>query len=848
MQFNVEAAKKAGYTDAEIADFRSQFDAATKAGYTPDEIDRFLADQSPQAPVPNPAFEREAVKLLRKPGGAQAAQNLAEKYGMQIANPNEIAMFQRRYGGSPEAFAYKASPEAIPTLPTVEDDSFDLGNLARSVAKGATFNFADEVEAALRAPFSDKSYYDIKSEINAAYDKWAKDNWKQALAGEMLGGVATLAVPGVGALGATAKGAEAAGAVRNAANLAKMGAKYGTGYGAIGGAGASENMNDIVPSTILGGIEGALAGAVASPALSYAGKGVKALYGKVAGRQAPAVDRAEQAAGAQIIRAVNRESSVPEIEAAALLREKYGVPMALGDLSPELQKLQTKVARTPSEGQTALLEDVSATMRGAPERTKEQLHKAFPDADDYFRTEDVVADRLRKTYDTLGETALNAGQVRDKSIMKLIHNPVMSRYFLKAKQLADTNAAAAEARGEDPAKYLLKMELEPVLDAQGALIGLAPTGRTIPDVRALDYLRRAMSDDIDAGFSGTSSAGKSVASGIKDLRNALVSRMDATIPAYRDYRAAYAGDKQVQDALRLGRDMFTRQRPQEVSALFKKPQSKGGFSAAERQAYAAGVMQHLLQPIENPSQLRNFADNIIGSEATREKLKTVLPKAQYDVLEQSLKLEAENFKSNAKAIAGNPEMARISQEIEQTMADEGVSPHALITLLQNSASPTSWARFGVHLTGLWNKLPHRQARDKMFTAMAQALREKDTGKIVDLLNSAESQEAARIAAASAQQRRAAVTGAVAGDLAEQTMREPTPSAPAIEIAPKSDEGLANSVGIDVSFGGDVYGTDAGGFSDANGNPLSREEAKALFRAAKGLPDDTLFDKLYGTGP
>lgn len=841
MQFNAQAAKAAGYSDAEIADFQQGYDAALEAGYTPDEVVLHLGQQAPTAVAASPQAEEEITTYLGGPQPvAQNLETLAAKYNMSVANPEAVLNYRQQYGQAPSSFSYKGVASEIPVAPETEDGGFDPVNLTRSVAKGLTFNFADEAEAAIRSfvqsPFGAGNYYKNKRDINAEYDKWAKDNWKQALAGEMAGGIATLAIPGVGALGAAAKGAQTTGRLNEAYNLAKLGAKYGAGYGAVGGAGASKDMSDIVPSALRGGVEGAVAGAVAGPALTYAGRGIKSLYNKARG--IPPLDKAQEGAERQILKAATRDGSIADVKAASLLRQRYGVPAPLGDLSPELQKLQMKVARSPSEGQTEILEDITGTLGQSPERTKGQIHAAFPDANDYFATEEQVVNRLRDVYAKQGEAALNSGQVRDKPTMKLVHNPVMSRYWLKARDLAERRAAAAEARGEDPQPFKLNLELEPVLDAQGALVGLQPTGRTIPDARALDYLGRALKDDADAGFSGTSSAGKSLGAAAADLRKALLGRMDVAVPGYKDYRAAYADEKHVQDALLLGRDKFTTLRPQEVKARFGKSVDDGGYSVAEKQAFATGVVQHLLQPIENPAALKDFAGNIVNSEATREKLKTILPKPQFEMLDAALKLESEAYKGGVKAVSGNPEAQRIAQEIEQTMGEEGAAPGALVSLLgmaPNFTSPGSQLRAVSHAMGMWMKLPWSKRRDAMFTDMAKALREKDTGKIVDLLNSAESHEAARIARLDAEQRRAAIAGAETGDLTEQVTREPTPNAPAVELTP--------DVGIGVEFGGvPLVAYDKNTFTTPEGEPLSRAEAKALFEQYRPGAE---FSKFFG---
>ena len=856
MQFNAQAAKAAGYTDEEVADFLESHAAAREAGYAPEEIDKFLTERTPPPLERNPEVEQEIQTYLGGPKpSARGLQAIGERYGITFPNAGDVASRTNRYGAETPTFDYKGTPQEVPHSVESPERGFEIGNTIRSLAKGASFNFNDEIEAMARAPFTDLTYRQEKDRINADYDQWAADNPKTALGGELAGGVGTLFIPGLGATNAVARGAQGVGALRNTANLAAMGAKYGAGYGAVAGAGAADEMGDIPLEVARGAGEGAVGGALLGPGFHYFGKGAGALYRKARGIPSGALSKAEEGAERQLLESATRDGSISDVEAAARLRTRYGVPFSMGDLSPELQKLQIKVARSPSEGQTGMLEDITQNLVGSPERIKGKVHEAFPDVNDYFDTAEQITGRLKGIYATQGETAINAAsQVRDPAIMKLIHNPVMSRYFLKARDLADRKAAAAEAAGLDPTPFKMKMEFEPVIDAQGALVGLTPSGRTIPDGRALDYLSRALKDDADAGFSGDSSAGKSIGAAANDIRKALLARMDEAVPGYREYREAYAGEKAVEDALQLGRDKFTTMRPQEIEVKFKRKTEDGGFSQAERKAFSTGVVQHLLQPIENPAQLRNFAENIVNSDATRQKLKLLLPKAQYEVFEAALKLESEAFKGGSKAVSGNPEMARITQEIEQTMAEEGATPGALIKslgMVPNFSSPGSHIRAVAHFVGMGMKLPWVKRRDEMFTSMAKALREKDAGKIVDLLNSAEAHEAGRIAQAERAQRKAALTGAATGKTLEQATSTSTPNAPAVEVAgdysePESPPPTSGGTSLDDLQIGDVpvlFKAD-GSFATPDGESLTREEAKTIFTASGRRPE--LFEGIAGS--
>ena len=203
----------------------------------------------------------------------------------------------------------------------------EINNVAegiRTVAKGATFGFADEIEAKVRtgqsvqdqaatsmsykdaykalkqlpiagrtdeqkaqaqqltsilkgekqqkADVQDAKYKGVRDDLRASNAEFARQNPKTAMALEMAGGIAT-PVAGLGAL-------------KGASTLAKLagGAAQGAGFGALYGAGNAKEMKDIAGDAMTQGAIGGLTGgalsglgAVVAPRVSA---GVKKLMAK----------------------------------------------------------------------------------------------------------------------------------------------------------------------------------------------------------------------------------------------------------------------------------------------------------------------------------------------------------------------------------------------------------------------------------------------------------------------------------------------------------------------------------------------------------------------------------------
>ena len=221
----------------------------------------------------------------------------------------------------------------------------EINNVAeglRTVAKGATFGFADEIEAKIRTGQSVKdqtatsmSYKDaykalkqlpiagrtpeqkaqaeqltaimqgekqskddaqfsrykgVRDDLRASNAEFARQNPKTAMALEMAGGIAT-PVAGLGALRGASLGAKVAG-----------GALQGGGFGALYGAGNAKEMKDVSGNAFKQGALGALtggalsgAGAILAPKVS---SGVKKMmerndltYGQMGGKTASTLEQ-----------------------------------------------------------------------------------------------------------------------------------------------------------------------------------------------------------------------------------------------------------------------------------------------------------------------------------------------------------------------------------------------------------------------------------------------------------------------------------------------------------------------------------------------------------------------------
>lgn len=809
---------------------------------TPDEVmDRVVkshlglnaGDQTGAQPKPEPtmadkrkSYEGEVAAYMKKaiaeknfdPANLQA---LAAKYGMSVANIPQIKEFYEKKGMLNPRVAYQ--DVNVPISPNVEPltemkSVGDAGNRLRAFGKGALFDFADEAEAAARmlasGELSADEYYKIKSQINYDYDKWAKENPEEALGFELAGGLAGTFIPGAAVVG---RGYQAATGIGKIGSAALRSGAVGASSGVLSGIGAADTMGDIPSEAFEQGVIGGGLSTILPGAGRFAMRGKDAILRRL-GKAGGAPDRVTVAAAEQIQRAMGDRS--PESVARIMkLGEAYNVPIELGIATPELSRLTKAVVSKPSEGREALIKTFAQRQRDASQRYTNQIREAFAGSDDFFTKQDEITENLRKIGDNEYQAAFDVGQVKDATIQNILKSPGLESIFKEAKEIADLSAANAASRGEDPSKYVLKMGMEPVLDASGTLIGLRPTGDFIPDVRSLNYVKRALDDQITQLFKAKNTQ---KASELKGLRDNMVRRLDELVPEYKEARRLYAGDLEVRDALDDGRDaLSTGVRFQEVKKKFDK------MSEAEKQAYRSGLLQSILQPVQNIKAPRNFAEQML-SENNIEKLRTVLPKEEFRVLNSALKREAELFRRTSNVLGGSP-TTPLAQDIAKIdTAIEAGDYDTVVSLVTNPTAPGTLARVGISLA---SKMFKSGMGDKVYTKLAQALRTSDPEKLRGLLDEFRSAQAIaqrNIRVEDAMTGRGAVTvGAGAPSVLEERSSEMPPSVtiaepeeePAEPPAEQPSAGLATALPTEAAEEGNVPFSDGkASVAERNNNP------------------------------
>lgn len=725
---------------------------------------------------------------------------MAQKYGVGApSNVPEILEFYQQYGTLNPQVNIKGPESIPPPPPAIEDivgtlEPADINtNRARAFAKGVLFDFGDEAEALgrvlgvdpsmmLRGPsafftslgqnaaqkfmageLTADEYYRAKNQINTQYNAYAKANPGEALGLEVAGGVAGTFVPGLGVVGKGVQLGRGAGALGRgilggtSSFAGRRAAVAGGSTGALSGLGQAETMalSDIAPSVL----EQATIGTVFGGGL---GKGFDMIGRRFAPRAGTGTPE-ERRAAEMLFEATEGGVSPQRAVGATRASQAFDVPTPFGMATPELAALAERVVAKGKPSSRDLGQTLVETQAGVGERVAQQAREALPTSRDFFDAQGAITQRLRQIGEQDYQKAFEVGTVRDPQIESIIQNPELASIWKEAQSLARLGGRE------------LNVKLEAVFDEAGTLVGVKPTQDAIPDVEALDYFKRALDDQIDAGFRGKASGGKSRAAALRDnIRKPLLERLDDLVPEYKEARSKYAGDLEVREALDYGRDMLSKKfRPQEVQ------QRLGEMSIAEREAVKTGALQAVLEPLEDATRRGNVAQQIIGAgtDGTSKlaKLKAVMAPDEYDFFETAMRLERDLYNRASKATGGSRTVplaegvAQLDALIGAGRLEDAVN-FVMAGPQGRAASLARWvSRFD----------PRREFGDKVYGQLSKALTAKDPQELTDVLGLlSRSESYARFVGDVgdvAAQRVAPVAGGVAPSLVEDRSINPPPA-------------------------------------------------------------------------
>ena len=523
-----------------------------------------------------------------------------------------------------------------------------LAGAARAVlGQGLAMGWGDEGEAWLRSKLGNEDYEPTLKKIRQEYGQYSDENpWTSGI-GEFVGGalpgVATMLVPGAQGLGAAQLGRT------SMQGLAKLGG-MGAITGAVSGAGGVTEGNRLD-----GAGAGALMGGTLGVAIPAGMRSSSAAYKWLAERLRPTEARSTARATEKMLSALEREQMTPTRMEQAFRTDRpsslpytgkpgVDVPSVLANVSQELSDQAQTVIKHKNPASRALQQKLKDQRSGTKAHADEQIKHALSPKDNAYAEADDLAAALRAKAKTSYDAAYNVGVIDDPQILSVLDTPEMFSAFNLAKKYASGKAAIAKLQGKDPSKYELpevyKATVDPVTKAMTFEV------KALPDVRTLDYMKKALDADVKAGYLSDDAAKKATAGNTQDLRNLLRDRLKDLVPEYRQALQEYAGDAEVIKALDTGLNKWSTMPFEQTQKLLS------GMSKGEKEAFRTGVARNLHKQITGPTGDSNSAQ-LLGSIKLQERLRPLFDNpAEAELLRTALQRDAQLFEQTGKILKG----------------------------------------------------------------------------------------------------------------------------------------------------------------------------------------------------
>lgn len=428
---------------------------------------------------------------------------------------------------TPQVSAVKPNEDAAPKEPQLDWSEY-LTGIARSVAQGVTFNWADEIEAIARTMFGgDREMAQAK--IRDEIEKFQKRHPYLSTGAEIAGAIA---VPGATGLRAV----RAVGGLRGwgggAARVA-AGATAGAAGGAVSGMGATKDKDDLPGAAIAGAIPGVLLGG----AIPVAAQGVKTAW-RGASSHLPdwvpgATATRNRVAGESIDEAITRDAMLSGRtrdqqydEILRTVQQDAQAPRGTGTASIFTSARNDDVYRT-GESVEELLKDAGARSTEAQSVIRayqRQLHGALPsDAYDAFYARGAVPHGLGSN------TAIRRLLTRDYIGIGAEHQarrryaidgtpPPNGTYDARLLHLIDQELRAASERasrndrngafGRQIGRY--RDQFGQLVDSIYPQLPGVPTMRTIQAQSAANFGRIAQTSDVVSEGAGTQAQARAI--------------------------------------------------------------------------------------------------------------------------------------------------------------------------------------------------------------------------------------------------------------------------------------------------------------------------------------------------
>lgn len=501
----------------------------------------------------------------------------------------------------------------------------DIGNI---IGDDLTFGFGDKAAAAIRAPFTDKTYAEELA-ANRQGTQNARDRAGSAAYGADV--TAALMLPRILPAGQVANAT--AGALPKLGRFVGGVAKGGAQGAAVGGVQAAGHDTDIGEGALTG-----LAFGSAVPAALGIGKTVGgAILKPVADAVRARANPSGYAAGKISERLNNGGMSIDQAAARA---ERDGLSLAdVGGASTrDLLRTTTNV---PGPARSRVASQLALRQMGQGDRLKRVVGQTLADPDGYLVAKDEIAETAKRIAGPLFREAEKTPIHFSKELEDIINTPAGRRALAKAEEMA--------ADEQVPFRQMF--------------INIADHGtatfKRVPDQRAWQYIKQAMDDMVDAETDSITKKVSNPGRIINNLKNRMLTELDAQNPTYAAARKAWGGQQSLDKALEFGRNAMA-QSPESVR------RGLASMGAAEKEAARAGAAEWVRNSIDKAGFSNNAILRFFSNRQQVKNLRALFDNdEQFKTFRQAIFAEAKK-RSTYDAVRGNSTTARQMADMFET--------------------------------------------------------------------------------------------------------------------------------------------------------------------------------------
>ena len=564
--------------------------------------------------------------IIQSPDGKKYKINAPE--GATKEQALEYAQSQLGAGG--EGFQ-----AGVPALQYTEPRApYNQGaEMLRSLGQGASLGFSEEAEAAVRAPFQQEGYKDIRNQLRAKQAQFEQENPITSMGLQLGGGMAT----GIGVAKAIPQVQRAMVGETALQTALRSGAAGGIG-GAVSGAGVAPEVQDIPAYSTQYGAGGALVGTVAPGAINLAGRTVRDLA------QGLGFGNANKIATRKLSEVLAKDNLTPnDVRVALDEYRKLGVPdAAIADMGENLRGLGYASYVVPSS-QKSFTQDFL-------ERRQANLADQLVDG---------LVDKAGLSSNKFGFEYLD----ELANSQRAAANKAYPQAYSKAVPATPFRKYADRELFQDAYQKAIK-----IADAQG--IKLPP----FEQIRNSQYVPTDLLHEIKKGLdivvdAETDITGKMTKYGatVASVRKEFNDKIKSYNPEYAKANQQFADAAGIKSSYQIGNDYLKMSESELISKLkTMKP--------AEKEAFRVGMVSQIKDRLSKFEGV-DFTKQVFGSDRKREALRYAFENPQqYRAFADQVEAQKELIKTGRKVLGGSP-----TAERQVLLEDAGIAGDVLST-------------------------------------------------------------------------------------------------------------------------------------------------------------------------